>query len=536
MPPRKTSPLVWIIGGAALLAAGSLYTPYPAQLVRALRGQPEDDGTVSTPLSDEPGDRPSEGHPSKQPDKPLVHRIPAGSVSPWKPQASFTMPDIILPPFPPALPQKISTGEFVNVTELIRGINLKTKVNFIPGTTATRDRKKPENYRATFSLDIVVPNAAKGEDLKLANPELPNVLKEYDSLLAAAKTSPYYNQLYQNKENRIRNSASSLLKIIDRHNFYDTDTILEITHPQTKRKVLWLQADMDVVSDGTDGDRLPKMPEAIVNSSTYQPFTTYAWKKRTKQPNPLLASWESKLKTAEASLKKATGTSRTALQERIRTLKLEITDLKTKSYLIAEYDPFIVIPLRVINQSNSDFSPKAGDYAVVVHENRLFPAIVGDAGPHYKTGEASLRLAKEVNPKATIYSRPVSDLSASYLVFPGTAEPDKGPIDYDKLNARCRELLDEIGGIHETARYHQWEDLLKPKPEPQPAPPADKPGPGKPEPADPSKPDAKPASAAPASPSPGTADKPADPVAPPTPAPPARPDEAAGAPASPARP
>lgn len=533
MPPRKPSPLVWLIGGAALLAAGSLYTPYPAQLVRALKGLPEDDGAVSTPLSDEPGDRPSEGHPSEQPDKPLVHRIPAGSVTPWKPQANFTMPAIVLPPFPPALPQKISTGEFVNVTELIRGINLKTKVNFIPGTTATRDRKKPESYRATFSLDIVVPKAAKGEDLKLANPELPNVLKEYDALLAGAQTSPYYSQLYQNKENRIRNSASSLLKIIDRHNFYDTDTILEITHPQTRRKVLWLQSDMDVVSDGTDGDRLPKMPDAIVNSSTYQPFTTYAWKKRTKQPNPLLASWESKLKTAEASLKKATGTSRTALQERIRTLKLEITDLKTKSYLIAEYDPFIVIPLRVINQSNSDFSPKAGDYAVVVHENRLFPAIVGDAGPHYKTGEASLRLAKEVNPKATIYSRPVSDLSTSYLVFPGTAEPDKGPIDYDRLNARCRELLDEIGGIHETARYHQWEDLLKPKPEPLPTPPVDKPGNGKPEQTDPAKTDTP--SPVPAS-IPGTADTPSEPQPQQPPVQPTWPEGTNGASASPARP
>ena len=45
------------------------------------------------------------------------------------------------------------------------------------------------------------------------------------------------------------------------------------------RGVFLLQAEMDVVSDGSDGDRLPVMPEEIVTSTNYQPFTSYGWRK-----------------------------------------------------------------------------------------------------------------------------------------------------------------------------------------------------------------------------------------------------------------
>ena len=38
-------------------------------------------------------------------------------------------------------------------------------------------------------------------------------------------------------------------------------------------------------------------------------------------------------------------------------------------------------------------------------------------------------MAKELNSRATSYSRPVSDLAVTYLVFPGSAEKFKEP-DY----------------------------------------------------------------------------------------------------------
>ena len=42
--------------------------------------------------------------------------------------------------------------------------------------------------------------------------------------------------------------------------------------------------------------------------------------------------------------------------------------------------------------------------------------------------------------------------------------------DYEKLTDRCRELLNEIGGMGKGFKLHQWEDLLAPKPPPAPKP------------------------------------------------------------------
>ena len=61
---------------------------------------------------------------------------------------------------------------------------------------------------------------------------------------------------------------------------------------------------------------------------------------------------------------------------------------------------------------------KLGDYALVVFGNSIYPALVGDVGPNDKVGEASLRIAKEINTLSTPYNRPVSDLKVTYLIFP----------------------------------------------------------------------------------------------------------------------
>ncbi len=250
--------------------------------------------------------------------------------------------------------------------------------------------------------------------------------------------------------------------MLTRHNFYDTETILEITHPQTKRRVLWIQSEMDVVSDGSDGDRLDTMPDKILKSDYYQPSTSYRWEKLTDKPNPLLKPWQDRLKNYRENLSKAPAANKQAIHNKIDHAERVITELKRYSFLISEYDPFIVIPLGIVNQSSA-FSPRFGDYAVVIANGKLYPAIVGDAGPRYKTGEASLRLARAINAKANPYSRPVSDLSVSYLVFPGTAEEKPGPIDYARLTEKCRALMNDLGGIAPGHDLYQWIDLLAPK-------------------------------------------------------------------------
>src|SRR5205085_4929405 len=108
-----------------------------------------------------------------------------------------------------------------------------------------------------------------------------------------------------------------------------------------------------------------------------------------------------------------------------------------------------------------------GDYALVIFGDGIYPAIVGDIGPNDKVGEASFRIAKQINPQATPYNRPVSDLKVTYLVFPGTADPQFGPPDLEKLQERCQKLVDEIGGA--TVPLHHWENIIPPPPTPTPS-------------------------------------------------------------------
>src|SRR6185436_10020964 len=84
-----------------------------------------------------------------------------------------------------------------------------------------------------------------------------------------------------------------------------------------------------------------------------------------------------------------------------------------------------------------------------------------------KTGEASLRIAKEINNQATPYNRPVSDLKVTYLIFGGTAETPFGPPDLDKIQARCQALVDEIGGA--SVPLHHWDNIIPPPPTPTPS-------------------------------------------------------------------
>jgi len=105
-----------------------------------------------------------------------------------------------------------------------------------------------------------------------------------------------------------------------------------------------------------------------------------------------------------------------------------------------------------------------GDYALVIFADAVYPAIVGDIGPNDRVGEASLRIAKQINKLSTPYNRPVSDLKVTYLIFPETADKPFGAPDLDKIQARCQKLVDEIGGA--TVPLHHWENIIPPPPTP----------------------------------------------------------------------
>lgn len=371
-------------------------------------------------------------------------------------------------------------GPVTDVRKLRSGIPFKTEVSIGKGGIASKERIDDCSYTAFYQLALRLPSPAKTmTELEKSNPDLSKILPGLPALIEKAEVSGWFNRLYENKTERIRRDANSLNELLTKHNLYDCETILNLRTPAGK-PLFFMQAEMDVVSDGSDGDRLAVMPDSIVNSTHYQPFTSYGWKKRTTAPNPMAAGWEKRVANGQKELAdQSTPAERKAwLRDRIDYLKRGIADLKSRSFLIAEYDPFIVIPVSMLTSSDP-FTPKVGDYAVVVHGGKIYPSIVGDGGPTFKVGEASLRMALEINPNASPYSRPVSDLKVSYLVFPGSRDPEKGPPDYEKWRQRCDELLAGVGGIGEGYKLHGWKDLLAPPPAaattPAPEPPAPEP-------------------------------------------------------------
>lgn len=142
--------------------AASLFTPYPAQIIRALKGEPE-------PATDAPDAYPPHTSlPPEQPDqtqtaapdtagRPGTATEDARLLSPWTPERTIALPPVQYPPFPPVLPTRPSTGALTNIYELARGLNLKTQANFLPGTLASSDKETKSNYQMTLTLNVKQP-------------------------------------------------------------------------------------------------------------------------------------------------------------------------------------------------------------------------------------------------------------------------------------------------------------------------------------------------------------------------------------------
>jgi glycosyl hydrolase group 75 (putative chitosanase) len=363
------------------------------------------------------------------------------------------------PTRPPPIAGKLDTGRLFN------GITLHSSVEPAPGADATTERVDPESYVLELKLKPRVPTPNRTiDELAKINPKLPELLPALSSMLPMEPVSPLFAQLYDTKIRMLRENLSRLDVLLSRHNFFDCQTILQLQHPQTHRKALLLQADMDVDADGSDGDRMPVGTGAPTN---FKPFTSYRWPKKTQQPNPYLGGTEERLKKAEDEFNAKTTTPerKRDLRNAITQLRAEVNTLKKYSFLIGTTDPYIVMPGAFAHEHDG---AKTGDYALVIFGDEIYPAIVGDIGPNDKVGEASFRIAREINPQATPYNRPVSELKATYLIFPGSADTPFGPPDLDKLQARCQKLVDEIGGA--TVPLHHWENIIPPPPTPTPTP------------------------------------------------------------------
>lgn len=389
---------------------------------------------------------------------------PAATPVPIPPEKPTPTPE----PSPSPLVESFIPRRAYDTARLFNGLKIYSHLQSLPGGIAPLERVQDESFSVDISLKVKVPAAmATVDDFLIANPEMTKALPMLEEILKHGRVSPYYHSLYALKVKSLQQDLGDLNEILSRHNFFDCGTILELTNPTTKRKALLLQADMDVVADGSDSDRFL---EVDGTSTHYQPFTSYRWPKKTATPSQFLPDRESKIRAAQAELAipGIKPERERALRSAIATNKLDIADLQQFSFLIAKADPFIVLPGFMIRDKSLPFCPRIGDYAAVIFGSKIYPAIFGDVGPSVKVGEASLRLATALNLKATAANRPTNKLDVSYLVFPKTAEADSSPPDYEKWRSRCIELLTEIG-VPDVSVEH-WENNLPPLPTPTPTP------------------------------------------------------------------
>jgi hypothetical protein len=386
------------------------------------------------------------------------HRTQVNPEEPIEIEAPEKSPTPAQPNKPPLITGKLDTAR------LFSGITVQAAVEPTPGGAASDERADPQSYVLELKLHARVPAPNKTiDELAKVSPELPRLLPGLAAMITPESVSPYFKELYETKLKNLRENLVRLDQLLSRHNFYDCQTVLQLRHPESHRRVVLLQADMDVDADGSDSDRLPA---GSGSSPNFKPFTSFKWPKKSQLPNPYLAPTEERLKRYEGELaiKTTTAERKRDLKAGISVARDEIESMKKYSFLIGATDPYIVIPSGLGKADGG----KVGDYALVIFGDRIFPAIVGDVGPPDKTGEASLRIAKEINALATPNNRPVSDLKVTYLIFPGTADPPFGPPDLEKLQARSEALVKEIGGA--SVPLHHWENIIPPLPTPTPTP------------------------------------------------------------------
>jgi hypothetical protein len=384
------------------------------------------------------------------------HRTQVAIEEPMEIEVAEKSPTPTPTPKPPVITGRLETAR------LFSGITVHAVVDPIPGGAASDERVDPQSYVLDLKLQARVPAPNKTmEELAKVNPDLPRVLPGLAALLTPDSVSPFFKELYDTKLKLLRENLTRLDQLLSRHNFYDCQTVLQVRHPETHRRAVLLQADMDVDADGSDSDRLPA---GSGSSPNFKPVTSFRWPKKSALPNPYIPPLEERMKRydGELSIKSTAADRKRELKSAISQVRDEIDSLKRFSFLIGATDPYIVLPSGLGKADGG----KVGDYAVVVFGDRIFPALVGDIGPSDKAGEASLRIAKEINALATPNNRPVSDLKVTYLIFPGTAESPLGPPDLEKIQARCEALVKEIGGAG--VPLHHWENIIPPLPSPTP--------------------------------------------------------------------
>ncbi|NRB76947.1 MAG: hypothetical protein HRU46_21510 [Verrucomicrobiales bacterium] len=331
--------------------------------------------------------------------------------------------------------------------------------------TAHGVRSKHDSYLA--NVEFLRPQAATtARELEAINPSLTKLLPGLGAMIDEGEVSPLYKQLYDRKVRQLRAGYFPT-----NHNFLDCETAMNLKHSESGRKVFLLQADMDVVTDGTDPVRKPHVEDYDFarGSNSFLPITKYGWYKGSEPKNPFIDYYPEALKELQevrADLAKRAEADKGVIWRRM----LETCDeqiqvmkgrgngssiqswMKNSRYLLATEDPFVVLPMSWFKDANT---PGTGDLCAVVYKNRIYPAILGDSGPDTKVGEASIKLAKQLNSEASGTNRAINSVGVTYLFFPGS-KLSSGNLDYAEWRERVVELLGEIGGVSSANVVHTW--------------------------------------------------------------------------------
>ncbi len=347
-----------------------------------------------------------------------------------------------------------------------------------PGRTEVVTGKKRAFLKEPATMTVVMPAAVTTlEELKRINPQLPAVLPGLPALLASAKVSPKFNELYDRKVRILKRGT-----LMSDEDFFDCATVLNLT-AGSGRHALLLQSDMDVVTDGSDPDRLARIEQYDVGSldDDFQPMVGYYWEGKPNTRNPFLDYYPREIAAIDGFAahfkalingnpqEKLPGDKCVAWRKLLAVCKSQsesLTELYRKyakdmlggHSLVPELDPFVVLPGGWIAKSDKAAGDDPnqvyfGDYVAVIYKGSVYPAIVGDAGPDFKTGEASLKMARAIRPTASGNLSAVDGAGVTYLVFPGTHEP-RGEPNLEHIREQVSKLLDESGGAG--VELHKW--------------------------------------------------------------------------------
>lgn len=359
----------------------------------------------------------------------------------------------------------LSRGKY-DAVKMANGASLSSSIDHSEGSNnALLTATSPDSYQLKISLHVVTPKPATTlTDLSAATPEITKALPELKKMIPQDGASPFFKTLYDNKIKMLDQQLPRLGQLFPRETLYDCQTILPITNGDTHQQALLIQAIMNVNTDGSDGDRNIPLEKL---STYYQPQTNYRWKKNSDHPNPNLAEIEKQRLRWKKNLQdtQLTPDQKSNLEQKLANADASVTELKRWSFLIGSADPFIVLPRFMIDKKSD--TAQIGDYAIVLYNNKLYPAIVGDIGPSSKIGEASLRLCRAIDPASGAAHRPVEQPLITYFVFPGSADQTSSAPDYNHWSQRCQELWKKLGGSDKMT-WHSWKKLDQPWPTPEP--------------------------------------------------------------------